>query len=694
MRRRWWIIAIILAAIVAAGSAALIRFRPRPPRPLAAVVTLALARISDEPVKYLPEPFGLAVAEQGDIFFSESNSGRIYRVPAAGYSRRALSRENIVVAEGFETPSAIALERDGNLIVANTGAHTIARIDFKVNKWRVIAGKDGVSGFADGPGKEARFNGPVGLALDQDGTIFVADTYNDRIRAISPAGVVRTLAGGGEPGFRDGTGEEARFDTPCGIAIARDGGLLIADTGNHRIRRVGRDGRVSTLAGTGAAAIVDGEPGAAGFYQPLAIAVLAADRYYVADAGTIRLCTLGEQESVRTIASGYPFGMVDGELAKARINSPAGLALLPGGELVFADGGNGLVRAIVPADSRIGLRAEANSVVIRPEQMREQLEPRWPFAPPEARRDIAGTFGEIRGERLPDHETHFHTGLDIPGAYGETVCAIFSERVTRPLAAEDAGELRERLRLPFFQYIHLRLGRDRNDQPLGNFAPGAISFQRGEDNRVVGVRLRRGTRINAGDPIGTLNQLNHVHLVAGPPAYEINALSLLRLPGLGDTMPPVIEDVTILNERGEPVSEPGKVAEVSGRLRLTARVYDRIDGNPRYRRLGIYRLGYQVLGAGGGPAPGFEEPRYNLVFDRLCDDPGVVFLAFAEGSQSSYNGMTVFNYFVTNVVRGGEGREDFWDAAKLAAGDYTLRVIAEDHFGNQSRRDVFVRVVK
>ena len=127
-------------------------------------------------------------------------------------------------------------------------------------------------------------------------------------------------------------------------------------------------------------------------------------------------------------------------------------------------------------------------------------------------------------------------------------------------------------------------------------------------------------------------------------------------------------------------------------MRIAARAYDQINGNPRYRRLGVYRLGYQVLGANGSPAPGFNEPRYNIVFDRLPVDPNAVYLAFADGSQSGYDGVTIFNYLVTNVVRGGEARADFWDASRLEPGDYTLRVIAEDHFGNQSRRDVSVRV--
>jgi sugar lactone lactonase YvrE len=693
---RWWDIALLISLPLVAGLNAFLWWWPRPPKPLAAVVTLAAAGASQVPGTTSFEPYGIASDKGGNIFFSESVTGRIYRIPAAGYSKQSISESNEIVAEGFDTPSAIAFDGDGNLIVANTGAHTITRIDFKANKWSVIAGRDGVSGFADGRGGAVRFNGPVGLAVSQDGTIFVADTYNDRIRAISREGDVRTLAGGGEPGFRDGAGEEARFDTPCGVALAEDGALLVADTGNHRIRRVEPDGRVTTFEGTGEE--VQRTPFAAGFYEPAAIAVLDKDSFYVADAETVRLCTLGERESVKALTGGAPFGMFDDGLAKARLNRPAGLALLPGGVLLFTDSGNGLVRAFVPADAKIGRRADAKSTIIQPDEIRALFEPRWPFDPPDARRDIAGTFGEIRGELLSDYGARFHTGIDVPGAYGETARAVFSERVLLPLAVRYPGDGGERLRLPLFEYVHLRIGRDQNEQPIGNFARGAITFRRDQENRVVGVRVRRGARINAGDPIGTLNSLNHVHLVAGPPESEVNALSVLRFPGLTDTVPPVIEAVAILNETNEPANgrpgdrAVGKAVAVSGSVRIAARVYDQINGNPRYRRLGVYRLGYQVMRTDGSPAPGFTEPRYNIVFDRLPVDPNAVYLAFADGSQSGYDGVTIFNYLVTNVVRGGEAREDFWDASRLEPGDYKLRVIAEDHFGNQARRDVSVRV--
>src|SRR5262249_2522209 len=146
------------------------------------------------------------------------------------------------ITSDLDTPSGLAFKRGewfgaGSLIVANTGAHTIVWIDLETGRPGFVAGAPGQSGFADGGGDQARFNGPVGVAVNRDGVIFVADTYNDRIRAIED-GRVRTIAGGDGPGFHDGHGAEARFDTPCGIAVNTDGSLLVADTGNHRIRRV------------------------------------------------------------------------------------------------------------------------------------------------------------------------------------------------------------------------------------------------------------------------------------------------------------------------------------------------------------------------------------------------------------------------------------------------------------------------
>ena len=126
--------------------------------------------------------------------------------------------------------------------------------------------------------------------------------------------------------------------------------------------------------------------------------------------------------------------------------------------------------------------------------------------------------------------------------------------------------------------------------------------------------------------------------------------------------------------------------------RSSVRCRWQLDGNAGYRRLGLYLLGYEVLGTDGSPAPGFGAPRDTIVFDRLPRDSSAAGFAYADGSQSGYQGKTVFDYIVTNQVRNGDARVDFWDPAALAPGAYTVRVYAEDFHGNRAIRDVPVVV--
>jgi sugar lactone lactonase YvrE len=691
------IAAVIVSSVVLVAIALLAFFwliLPRPPKPLAAVMTvggpgLKIAKST------LPDLFGVAVDNKGRVYFSDGTSDQVLRIEADGSMN--------TITSGLDTPSGLAFGRGGwfgkgALIVANTGEHTIVRIDIGTgvpNLPILVAGAPGQSGFADGAADQARFNGAVGVAVNKDGVIFVADTYNDSIRAIEN-GRVRTLAGGGEPGFRDGRGAEARFDTPCGIALATDGSLLIADTGNHRIRRVSLDGDVTTIAGSGDSGDRDGYIAEAAFDEPTGIASRRDGMIFVTGAlrSRVRMIDLKGQVVTTITGGGFPGGLVDGPVATAKLNRPSLLAFAPNDALVFADTGNGLIRAVVPEGASFGYPSNPAAATIKASDIRDAVAPRWPYDPPEVKRDIAGAFGEIRGELLPDHDAWFHNGLDIPGAYGETARAIFSERVTLPLAVDGVGSGRERLRLPLIGYIHLRVGRDGNGQPAGYFSNGAITFRRDENGQITGVRLRRGTRVNAGDPIGALNSLHHVHLIVGPSTMESNPLAALRFPGLSDTVAPIIESVAITNELGESLFDSAKTTRktktcsINGRARVIVRAYDQLDGNPRRRRLGIYRLGYQLLRVDGSPEAGFEQPLYNLVFDRLPINQDMIRLVYAAGSQSGYEGATVFGYIVTNVAGGGLAREDFLDASRIAPGDYTLRVFAEDFFGNQTSRDI------
>ncbi|HEV2913853.1 MAG TPA: SMP-30/gluconolactonase/LRE family protein [Pyrinomonadaceae bacterium] len=699
---RWLIPGLIAAGVIGAFLLYLSRrTRPAPP-PLSAVKTLAGAATSNDAVRF-EDPFGVAVSADGSVYVSDGGAGRIFRVTPEGVVQK--------VAENLDVPSAIALAPDGTLVLAETGSHTIISVDPLSGQSRTVAGVRGRSGYADGEGTTALFNAPVGVAVGPDGTIYVADTYNDRIRAIDTQSRVRTLAGGAGPGMADagaGAGADARFDTPCGVAVAPSGALVVADTGNNRLRRVELNGAVSTIAGTGEPKLFDGPLFAASFDEPIGVTVDTDGTIYVAEAGgsALRACRFGIVPDVRTLAGGHGPGLIDGPLEESRLRAPSGVAVTSDRMVIVADTGNRLVRAIVGETRDRGATLEretALALLPTAAAMRaDGSEPRWPYDPPERPREIAATFGEIRGELSAEsHEAYFHNGLDIPGAYGETARAVRGERVLLPLAVEDTGTWRERIRFPRLGYIHLRVGRDSSDRVLDD---KRFVLKRDGSGRVVGVRVRRGETFAAGEPLGTLNNQYHVHLIAGQTGGELNALAALELPGVRDTVAPTIEKdgVRLFDEhwrelRAARVDNDGGKAgdaplEVAGEVRIVVRAYDQMDGNAARRRLGLYRLGYQVLNRDGSPAPAFDQPQTTISFETLPFNGANAAIAYAEGSRSGATGETIFAYIVTNRVRDRQAAEDYWHASALPAGDYILRVFVEDFFGNRTTRDVSVRV--
>lgn len=621
------------------------------------------------------EPFGIAV-KGGDIYVSDGQNGRILRV------------NGVVSAfvEGLDTPSAIAFDQSGKLIVADAGSNTIKSID-PSGMVSNVGGRAAERGFADGEAAAALFNGPVGIAVDKNNKIYVADTYNDRIRVIEN-GQVSTLAGRFR-GNVDGTRDTAQFDTPCGLALWNDK-LLVADTGNRSIRVVEPDGRVWTLAGNGESELKDGLLYSSSFVQPTAVTVDENGWILVSDGNAIRQIGGTAIPTVRTISGGAR-GLKDGNSTQARFNRLSGLAIDADGNLLVADSENGLIRRL--SSSQTGRQISVGEILDlrdRPGEFRNRQPARWPYDPPTAKRDIAGTLSEIRGEMKADgDEVWFHNGLDIAGAYGETARFIRDEKVLRPSAAENFGTLRELLRLPTLGYIHIRLGRNESGVPFGD---NRFQFERDAAGKLAGVRVPRGANFRAGEPIGTLNSMNHVHLVAGRSGAEMNALDALILPNLTDSRPPVIEKVSVFDQNWKEI-ETGKAnsrISLSGKSRIVIRAYDQIDGNSERRRLGVYRLGYQVLRSDGSSA---IEPQWTIRFDRL-PPPEAVSLVYATGSKSGATGETIFSYIASNRVDGDELREDFFDTANMQNGIYTLRVFAADYFGNTSSKDAIIEVLK
>ena len=153
-------------------------------------------------------------------------------------------------ADGIGTAASfidVAVDGDGNVLVADSDHHRIRKIS--PNGVVTTLAGSGEGDFADGIGTAASFSSPCGLAVDGDGNVLVADYGNHRIRKISPNGVVTTLAGSGEDDFADGIGTAASFCSPCGVAVDGDGNVLVADFLNDRLRKISPNGVVTTLAG-------------------------------------------------------------------------------------------------------------------------------------------------------------------------------------------------------------------------------------------------------------------------------------------------------------------------------------------------------------------------------------------------------------------------------------------------------------
>jgi sugar lactone lactonase YvrE len=249
----------------------------------------------------------------------------------------------------FADPAAIVRDASGNLFVADSQNHAIRKITTN-GVVSTFAGQPGVAGAANGAGTNAQFNTPCGLAFDGASNLFVADTGNNIIREISPGGSVTTFAGVATPtnsGFADGPAGSAMFNSPLGLAMATNGILFVADSGNHCIRQIG-GGAVSTLAGSpqiwGATDAVGTN---AQFNGPVGLAFDHFGNLLVSDANNDTIRRITPDGAVTTLAGfAGADGTADGCLNSARFRSPAGLVFDQNGNLFVADSFNQTIREI------------------------------------------------------------------------------------------------------------------------------------------------------------------------------------------------------------------------------------------------------------------------------------------------------------------------------------------------------------
>jgi sugar lactone lactonase YvrE len=682
------LIALVLLVIVGASIAYLLfRRKPLPTTPgwKANVMTVAgdgAPVFRDGAQSGFSDPFGVAVALDGTVYVADAGESNRIRKIALDGNVTTLAGGNEGFSDGpttsasFNTPSGLALGPDGSLFVADTGNNQIRKIT-RDGQVSTVAGT-GKAGYADGPASQAQFNGPIGIAVDKSGDIFVADAYNDRIRMITTDGQVSTIAGQGTPGYADGDRNTALFDTPCGIVVANDS-LIVADTGNDRLRKIAPDGNVTTFP-------------VADLSKPIGLALSHDNFLYVTELDRGRVLQIAPDNTASVIAGDNSDAVL--------FNQPSGIAISPRSDeparLYVADSGHYLVRKL---DQNATGSTSAATMDSYPRLTNETLGEQsllWPVDPQQQPHEVVATIGEVRGSfDSDDSRHHLHSGLDVFGAYGDVVRAVRSEKVISPVANWAFGSINEGIRVGVVSYIHIHVGRDKDGKMFDDARFIAVSDA---EQKPARVRVKRGTRFRPGEAVGTINRMYHVHMNIGPPEGEVNPLSLSPI-GFSDTIAPVIEKdgIQLFDTSGTRLTEKNSERlVVNGAVRIVVEAFDRTSMNASRRKLGLYKLGYQILKADGTPAPGFEEPLINIVFNRLPADREATKVAYAAESGITVYGskITRFLYEVTNTVRDGRAATGVWDTTQLPKGDYTLRIIAADFSGNEAhdRRDVPITI--
>jgi sugar lactone lactonase YvrE len=276
----------------------------------------------------------------------------------AAASEAGVTRGNAItittIPATLESPAALVADPQGALYVADAARHAIYKI---INSATValLAGTPGVAGMANASGSNAKFDSPSGLVIDPaSGLLLVADTNNNMIRTVTATGSAGLLAGNGSAGAGNGAGAQATFNKPAAIATDSAGNIFVADSGNHVIRKITPAGEVDTYAGeAGVSGTENGTGTSARFNAPSGIAVDVAGYLYVADTGNHAIRLVNPDQRVSTFA-GAPgvSGTADSIAEASRFNAPKGLFVDGNGVLYVADTGNSMIREIVSGTVR------------------------------------------------------------------------------------------------------------------------------------------------------------------------------------------------------------------------------------------------------------------------------------------------------------------------------------------------------
>jgi sugar lactone lactonase YvrE len=345
---------------------------------------------------------GVVADSNGNVFVADTDNHAIRKITPTGVVSTFAGNGSVGFVNGtgtaatFNSPSGVAVDSSGNVFVADTGNAAIRKIT-PTGAVSTFAGT-GSGGFVNGTGTAARFSAPAGVAVDSSGNVFVADPGNAAIRKITPTGVVSTFAGNGSAGRSDGSGTAASFFGPIGVAVDSSGSVFVADKFNNAIRKIDRSGNVSTVAkitdlsngvsrplgvtvdssgnvfyttagfvcaifklsDTGGISTFAGHAGTCGaiaspatastayFFQPTSLTFDSSGNLFVADTGNTTISKITSAGVVTNFAGARPYGGADGTVTDSRFSFPEGVAVDSSGNVFVADTLNGKIRKVTP----------------------------------------------------------------------------------------------------------------------------------------------------------------------------------------------------------------------------------------------------------------------------------------------------------------------------------------------------------
>ncbi|WP_438297165.1 NHL repeat-containing protein [Streptomyces sp. HUAS TT7] len=312
------------------------------------------------PLTRLNAPYGVAADKNGNLYIADYANHRIRKVTpngtittvagtgTAGY----ISDGGPAVATPLSHPFGVAVDDAGNVYIADTNNHRVRKVTPN-GRITTVAG-NGTAGYVSdgGPAIATPLYHPWGVAVDRAGNLYIGDRYNHRVRKVTPNGLITTVAGNGTAGYVSDGGPAiaTRLYYPAGLAVDGEGSLYIADGHNHRIRKVTPNGLITTVAGNGTGGYVsDGGPAlATRLYYPYDVTVDEGGSLYIADSANHRVRKVTSDGTITTVAGTGTAGYVDdgGPAMTTRLYNPSGVTLDRAGNLYIADVSNQRVRGV------------------------------------------------------------------------------------------------------------------------------------------------------------------------------------------------------------------------------------------------------------------------------------------------------------------------------------------------------------